>query len=81
MSEPVILRPRRDGPFYELRPAAGGGFRCVPYYSEPDGGRVMTPSEAAEYAATVRRMPDSLVIGDPRTLLPRLMRDSQEETT
>ena len=66
----VVLRPRPDGPFYELVPTAGG-FRCLPYYAEPDGDRVMTPTQAAEYALTVARIPGSLVIGDTRSLLPR----------
>lgn len=69
----IILRPRPDGPFYELVPTEGG-FRCVPHFADPDADRVLTQSEAAEFALTIQRIEGSLVIGDTRQLLPRAMR-------
>lgn len=64
----VILRPDPSGPFYELMPRASGGFRCQPYFADPDADNVMTAEEAGAYALTVQRLPDSLVIGDIRSL-------------
>lgn len=61
----LLLRPRPDGPIYELRHRRDGGLMIVPYFAEPDGTRDVTESEAREFAETTR-LCGGLVIGRPQ---------------